>query len=66
MSTTLRELLETPKSRVLMDEHVPGMADNPMIEFVLDKPLTSITGNLAPEGVQLIEHILHVLNSEES
>lgn len=66
MSTTLGELINHPIARAMFEEHMPGMADNPMIGFVLDKPIAAITGNMPPEGVAFIEMVINRLNRKKT
>jgi len=45
MDTTLGELLKDPKVKPLIDQNLPGVADNPMVSMVDGMTLDAIVNN---------------------
>jgi len=45
METTLGELMKDPKVRPLIDQYLPGVADNPMVSMVDGMTLDAIVSN---------------------
>ncbi len=45
MDTTLGELLKDPKVKSLVDQYLPGVADNPMVSMVDGMTLEAIVNN---------------------
>ncbi len=45
MNTTLKELLKDPNVRPLIDQYLPGVADNPMLSMVEGMTLQAVVDN---------------------
>ena len=45
MDTTLGELIKDPKVKPLIDQYLPGVADNPMLSMVDGMTLDAIVSN---------------------
>ena len=45
MDTTLGDLLKDPKVKPLIDQYIPGVADNPMVSMVQGMTLDQIVKN---------------------
>ena len=45
MNTTLGELMKDPKMKPLIDQYLPGVADNPMVSMVDGMTLDAIVSN---------------------
>jgi hypothetical protein len=45
MDTTLGELLKDPKVKPLIEQYLPGVADNPMVSMVDGMTLDAIVSN---------------------
>ena len=45
MDSTLGELMKDPKVRPLIDQYLPGVADNPMVSMVDGMTLDAIVSN---------------------
>jgi len=45
METTLGELIKDPKVKPLIDQYLPGVADNPMVSMVDGMTLNAIVSN---------------------
>jgi hypothetical protein len=45
MDTTLGELMKDPKVKPLIDQYLPGVADNPMVSMVDSMTLDAIVKN---------------------
>ena len=45
MDTTLGELMKDPKVKPLIDQYLPGVADNPMVSMVDGMTLDAIVSN---------------------
>jgi len=45
METTLGELIKDPKLKPLIDQYLPGVADNPMVSMVDGMTLDAIVSN---------------------
>ena len=57
----LRVMLEHPAARPLLEQYMPEMLDNPMIEYVINNPISSMLG-YAPQARPLYEMILKAMN----
>lgn len=64
LETPLRVMLTHPAARPLMDQYMPGMADNPMLEYVADEPITSLLA-YSPDAKPLYEMIIKAMNESE-
>lgn len=60
----LRAMLEHPAAKPLISQYMPQMLDNPMIEYVLDNPISSMLA-YAPQAKPLYEMILKAMNAAE-
>jgi len=45
MNTTLGELMKDPKMKPIIDQYLPGVADNPMVSMVDGMTLDAIVSN---------------------
>ena len=64
LETPLHVLLQHPAAQPLLQQYMPGMAENPMIEYVLNEPICTLLG-YAPEAKPLYEMILDAMNRAE-
>ena len=64
LETPLRVMLEHPAARPLVEQYMPQMLDNPMIEYVLGEPVSVLLG-YAPEAEPLYQMILEAMNRAE-
>ncbi len=60
----LRVMLEHPAAQPLLDQYMPEMKGNPMIEYVLNNPISSML-SYAPQARPLYEMILKAMNESE-
>ena len=60
----LRVMLEHPAAQPLLKKYMPEMKDNPMIEYVLGNPISSML-SYAPQARPLYEMILKAMNESE-
>ena len=63
LDTTLGEILNDPKAKTVVDQYLPGVASNPMVELVKGASLRMIVG--MPQAAQLgitEEKVQSVLN----
>lgn len=49
--TTLGELMDDPQAKTVLDKHLPGVADNPMVAMVRGMSLNSVLA--LPQAKQL-------------
>ena len=61
LETPLRVMLAHPAARPLLEQYMPQMLDNPMIQYVAGDPISSLLV-YAPEAQPLYEMILKVMN----
>lgn len=59
----LRVLMEHPVGMALLKQYSPEMADNPMIQYVINEPITSMLA-YAPQAKPLFEMIVSAMNAE--
>ena len=64
METPLRVMLQHPAAQPLIRQYMPDMAENPMIEYVINEPICTLLG-YAPEAKPLYEMILDAMNQAE-
>ena len=55
-------MLRHPAAQPLLQQYMPGMAENPMIEYVMNEPICTLLG-YAPEAKPLYEMILAARNA---
>ena len=60
----LRIMMEHPAARPLLQQYMPEMLDNPMIEYVINNPISSMLG-YAPQAKPLYEMILKAMNDAD-
>lgn len=64
MDSTFGELLEQPLAVEMFNQMVPGMLDNPMIQFAHQMTLAELLGS-APEAKPLYEAVINALNVKD-
>ena len=64
MDSTFGEILQQPLAVQMFEQMVPGMLDNPMIEFAKQMSLSEMLG-AAPEARPMYEAVIRALNEEE-
>lgn len=64
MDSTFGEILEQPLAVDMFNQMVPGMLDNPMIQFAYQMTLAEMLGN-APEARPLYEAVINALNVKD-
>lgn len=65
LETPLKTMLHHPAAKPLMDQYMPGMAENPMLEYVMNEPISALL-SYAPEAKPLYEIILTAMNDSET
>ena len=63
LETPLRVILNHPAARQLIQQHMPQMLDNPLLEYVMDEPISSLLA-YSPEAKPMYEMILKAMNAE--
>ncbi len=61
LETLLRVVLEHPVAKPILEQYMPQMLDNPMIEYVKNEPISSLLA-YAAEAKPLYEMILKAMN----
>lgn len=61
METLLRVMLQHPAAQPIIRQYMPDMLDNPMIQYVMEEPISSLLA-YAAEAKPLYEMILKVMN----
>ena len=61
LETLLRVMLEHPVAKPILEQYMPQMLDNPMIEYVKNEPISSLLA-YAAEAKPLYEMILKAMN----
>lgn len=64
MDSTFGEILEQSLAVDMFNQMVPGMLDNPMIQFAYQMTLAEMLGN-APEARPLYEAVINALNVKD-
>ena len=64
MDSTFGEILQQPLAVEMFNKMVPGMLDNPMLEFAKQMTLSEMLG-AAPEARPLYEAVVKALNKQE-
>ena len=64
MEIPLRTMLEHPAAVPLIRQYMPGMLDNPMIQYVMNEPISAMLA-YAQEAKPLYEMILKAMNDAE-
>ena len=65
LETPLKTMLHHPAAKLLLDQYMPGMAENPMLEYVMNEPISALL-SYAPEAKPLYEIILTAMNDSET
>ena len=60
----LRILMEHPIGKPMLSQYAPEMAENRMLEYVIDQPITALL-SYAPQIEPLFEAIIGAMNSAE-
>lgn len=63
--TPLRVMLQHPAAKPLIEQYMPQMLDNPMLEYIINEPISTLLG-YAPEAQPLYEMILQAMNDAEN
>lgn len=61
METVLNVMLEHPAAKPIIEQYMPEMLNNPMIEYVKGEPISSLLA-YAAEAKPLYEMILKAMN----
>lgn len=64
MDSTFGEILQQPLAVQMFEQMVPGMLDNPMIQFAKQMTLSEMLG-AAPEAKPMYEAVVNALNAKE-
>ena len=64
MEMPLRVLMEHPVGRPMLEQYAPEMAENRMLEYVIDQPITALLA-YAPQIKPLFEAIVSAMNAAE-
>ena len=62
MEMPLRVLMEHPLGKSMLKQYAPEMADNKMLEYVIDQPVTALLA-YAPQIQPLFEAIIGAMNA---
>ena len=65
MEIPLRVMLEHPAAQPLLKQYMPEMTDNPMIQYVMNEPISSMLA-YAPQAKPLYEMILQAMNAADA
>lgn len=65
MEIPLHTMLEHPAATPLLKQYMPGMLDNPMIQYVMNEPISAMLA-YAQEARSLYEMILKAMNDAEN
>ena len=65
MDSTFGEILQQPLAVQMFNQMVPGMLDNPMIQFAKQMTLSEMLG-AAPEARPMYEAVVAALNRQEN
>lgn len=64
METPLHAVLEHPAARAVLAQYAPEMLNNPMLEYVINEPLSSLLA-YSPDAKPLFEGVLAAMNAAE-
>lgn len=64
METPLHAVLEHPAARAVLQQFAPEMLDNPMLEYVINEPLSALL-TYSPDAKPLFEGVLAAMNAAE-
>lgn len=62
LESSLKTMIQHPAARPLLDQYMPGMTDNPMLQYVMNEPIASLLA-YAPDAKPLYEMILQAMNA---
>ena len=62
LETTLHTMMAHPVGKALIQQYMPQMLDNPMIEYVIKEPISVLLG-YAPEAAPLYQMIIDAMNA---
>ncbi|MBO6041333.1 MAG: family 78 glycoside hydrolase catalytic domain, partial [Oscillospiraceae bacterium] len=65
MEMPLRVMLEHPVGKAMLAQYMPEMVDNPMIQYVIDEPITALLA-YAPQAQPLYEAIIAAMNGADA
>ncbi len=65
MESTLGEMLDNPLAVSLLNQFMPGVTDNPMIQFALQQSIAQLTAMMPEGGAQLFEEVIRQCNAAE-
>lgn len=63
--STLKEILDQPLAVELLEQHMPGMTSNDMIQFAYGMSINELLCNMPPEGKLLFQEVIRVLNRQD-
>lgn len=64
LESPLKTMLQHPAARPLMDQYMPGMTENPMLQYVENEPIATLL-SYSPDAKPLYEMILQAMNAAE-
>ena len=64
LETPLGVMLRHPAAKPMIAQYMPQMLDNPMLEYVINEPISTLLG-YAPEAEPLYAMILQAMNDAE-
>ena len=64
MEMPLRLMMEHPVGKAMMNQYMPEMAENKLIEYVINEPITALLA-YAPQAQPLYEMIIAAMNASE-
>ena len=65
LETPLGVMLQHPAAKPMIAQYMPQMLDNPMLEYVINEPISTLLG-YAPEAEPLYAMILQAMNDAET
>lgn len=65
MESTLGEIFDNPVAMEILNQHVPDIANNPMIKFALSQTINQLTGMMPPGGAELFKIVIEECNEVE-
>ena len=65
IDSTLKEIIEEPLAREILNKYVPDLLNHPMIEYAFSNTISEFLKN-APQIKPLFENIIDILNKQSS
>lgn len=63
--STMKEILDQPLAVQILEEYMPGITTNDMIQFAYNLSISELLCNMPPEGKDLFQAVIHALNQAQ-